>query len=292
MKTPILTLVLSSLLILSACNSKHDENKNVAHSLSNADQSLEEVSADMVVPDEKRMAFSPTSANQPNPTVNINKKKIIKDGNISIKTNDIIISKASIDELIKKYNGYYENEDLQNNDQQISYNLRVRVPSENFEKILSVIENGKEEVTNKNIQARDVTEEFYDIETRLVSKREYLSRYKALLAKASTVKDILAIEENIRVLQEEIESTVGRLKYLSDQVSYSTLNVNLYKEKEFVYKPQSQDKFSERVKKSLSSGWNSIVSFVLWIITIWPLILVLILSILVIRGWKRNRKVE
>lgn len=294
MKKLLVILSLSSLTLLFSCNKKSEE-KGVSENPTTLNMKMsaidESMNADKDLTEESRIAFSPPTPNASNQNiVPINKKKIIKDGNISIKTNDIVLSKAGIDNLVKQYNGYYESEDLQNNDQQISYNLRVRVPSDNFEKILTAIENGKDEVTNKNIQARDVSEEYYDLETRLVSKREYLNRYKALLTKASTVKDILAIEESIRVLQEEIESTVGRLKYLSDQVSYSTLNVNLYKEKEFVYKPQSQDKFSERVKKSLSNGWNSIVSFVLWIITVWPLIFVILIAYFAWRKFRKNHK--
>ena len=219
----------------------------------------------------------------------VGKKKIIKDGNISVKTSDINLSKKGINDLLKKLNAYYESEDLQNNDQTISYNLKIRVPAENFEKLISSIENGKDEIKSKSIQARDVTEEFIDVETRLANKREYLKRYKELLSKASTVKDILAIEENIRTLQEEIESKEGRLKYLSDQVSFSTLDINLYKEKEFIYKPQPQDKFSERVKTSLSNGWTSVVNFVLWIITVWPYIILTLIGFFVIRRVKKSK---
>jgi hypothetical protein len=217
-------------------------------------------------------------------------KKIIKDGTVSVKTNDIAVSKKNIDELLKKLNAYYETEDLQNNDQMTSYDLKIRVPADNFEKLISSIENGNDELTSKSIQARDVTEEFVDITTRLANKREYLKRYKELLSRASTVKDILAIEESIRVIQEEIESREGRLKYLTDQVSFSTLNLNLYKEKEYIYKPQPQDKFSERIKNSVSEGWTSIVEFLLWIFSIWPFIILVTGIIYIVRRIRRKRK--
>ena len=220
----------------------------------------------------------------------INKKKIIKDGNISVKTNDINASKKGINDLLKKLNAYFESEDLQNNDQSISYNLKIRVPAENFEKLISTLENGEDEIKSKSIQAREVTEEYVDIGTRLKNKREYLKKYKELLFKASTIKDILAIEENVRTLQEEIESKEGRLKYLNDQISFSTLNLNIYKEKEFVYKPQIQDKFSERAKTSLSRGWISVVELVLWTITIWPFILLILVAIILIRRVIKRRK--
>ena len=220
----------------------------------------------------------------------VSKKKIIKDGYISVKTNDINVSKKGIDKLLKTLNAYYESEDLQNNDQTISYDLKIRVPADNFENLISSIENGKDEIKSKSIQARDITEEYVDIETRLTNKREYLKRYKELLTKAATVKDIIAIEENIRTLQEEIESKEGRLKFLSDQVSFSTLNINIYHDKVFVYKPEPQDKFSERIKKSMSNGWTSIVGFVLWVISIWPFLFLVFAGNFVIKRILKKRK--
>jgi len=204
----------------------------------------------------------------------VSKKKIIKDGNMSVQTEDIAASKKTLDDLVKSLNGYYEREDLQNNDQRTTYDLKIRVPSANFEKLISGIENGKDEITGKSIQARDVTEEYVDIETRLASKRNYLKRYLELLSKANTVKDILAIEENIRVLQEEIESQEGRLKLLNDQIGFSTLEVNLFRVKEFVYKPQPKDNFSERIKKSLSGGWTAVTEVVLAMVSLWPFLLI------------------
>ena len=211
----------------------------------------------------------------------VNKQKIIKDGSMTVKSRNISDSKKSIDNLLKTLNAYYENEDLQNNEQSISYILKIRIPAVNFEKLLASIENGKDEITLKNIQARDVTEEYVDIETRLATKREYLQRYKQILAKAATVKDILAIQENIRTLEEEIDSQQGRLKYLADQVAFSTLNINLYKDKEYIEQPKSS--FLNRTKVALNQGWQSIVDFVLWAVSIWPYLILMFASYLIIK---------
>jgi len=205
----------------------------------------------------------------------IEKKKIIKDGRISIKTDDITASKKGIDEIVKKFNAYYDTEELHNDETYTSYELTLRIPEENFEKIIKLLESGNDEIVRKSIHSRDITEEYVDIEARLSFKRDYLTRYKTLLLKSSTVKDILAVEENIRKLQEEIESKEGRLKYLNDQIAYSTLEIELSQEKAYVYKPKQSDKFFERVKNSLSKGWASLVSFILWLIGIWPFILIL-----------------
>ncbi|MBF7092483.1 DUF4349 domain-containing protein [Flavobacterium sp. ALJ2] len=291
MKSTSFSLLFLLSIFLFSCNSSNGDAKYAVAAdatLSEAPASVEPVT-ELPMPEKDKVTEKDDTGLKTVEAVLI-KKKIIKDGNISVKTNDIAVSKKTIDELLKKLNAYYETEDLQNNDQAISYNLKIRVPADNFEKLITSIENGKDELTSKSIQARDVTEEFVDITTRLANKREYLKRYKELLSKASTVTDILAIEENIRVIEEEIESKEGRLKYLSDQVSFSTLALNLYKEKEYVYKPQAQDKFSERIKNSISEGWTSIVDFLLWTIAIWPFIILITGIVYIVRKIRKKRK--
>lgn len=293
MKTKIAIFGLLLITIIFSCNSKQKEKPESQYETMDltapAPQivncvkfSPSSVSDEIVVSDYSEENYNSSK---------INKKKIIKDGTLSIKASDIVSSKKFIDKTIKSLNCYYEIEELENSDRATSYTLKIRIPAENFEKLVASFENGRDEITNKRINARDVTEEYMDIETRLTNKKEYLKRYKELLPKASTIEGILSIEENIRVLQEEIESREGRLKYLNDQIAYSTLDINLYKLKKFVTKPIEQDKFSERIKKSLNSGWASVIDFTLGTIAIWPVVFVsLLLIIIFVRIIKKRKR--
>lgn len=241
----------------------------------------------------KEITTAHPAPNKPGVKVGIDtviKKKIIKDGDISVETEDVNVCKKMIDEELKKLNAYYEAEDLRNLPERISVNLKIRVPSENFEKLVANIENGKGQVRNKSIRARDVTEEYLDIETRLKNKKEYLKRYKELLSRAKTVEDILQIEENIRALQEEIESKEGRLKYLNDQVAYSTLDLFIFRKKVVTTDPVEEEKFSKKVKDSLGYGWTAIVNFVLRIISGWPVVLSVFLFACLIKRLVKKRK--
>jgi len=279
------------LLFIISCNSK-DGKKNI-----NLDVSSYELEKPLAVLESNEVSgnmnykvnFTTPKTEQTNP-IPIDKKKIIKDGSISVKVADLEKAKKSVNELVKSMNAYYENESYNNNESTFSYDLKIRIPSQNFEKILSLVENGVGEITSKNIEARDVTEEFMDIQSRLTNKKNYLKKYNDLLSKAKSIKDILDIEEQIRVLQEEIESSEGRLKFLSDQVSYSTLNVNLFKTKDFIYKPEAKDSFFERLKSSLGNGWNGIVDFVLLIFKNWPIVIITVGVIFSIRRYYKNKK--
>lgn len=227
---------------------------------------------------------------EPLETQEVIKKKIIRDGRLGLRVTELEKTKTRIDTLVKNHEGYYANESFNNSDWESSFNLRIRIPSVNFEKFISGIEAGEGEVLYKVIDARDVTAQFIDLETRLENKRNYLIRYNDLLKKASSVKDILEIEEKIRVLEEEIESTTGQLKYLSDQVDYSTLDLTISKQKDFKYNPEKRAKFSERFKQSISKGWFEFVDFVLFIIKIWPFWIIIAGMVYFWRKYRKARK--
>ena len=215
------------------------------------------------------------------------KKKIIKDGRLGMDVKNLSASKTNIDTIVRNLGGYYDNESLSNNDYATAYDLKIRIPSDKFEILIEKIESGEGEVSYKEIDARDVTEEFIDLETRLGNKQKYLTRYQELLRNAKNIKEILDIEEKIRVLEEEIESTTGRLKYLNDQVNYSSLELNISQKKAFKYTPPFRQNFFEKLKQSLSRGWYGFVDLFFFLLSNWA---VLILLAVLIWLWIKYRK--
>lgn len=200
--------------------------------------------------------------------------KIIKDGTMTVRSENIDSSKFQIDILLHHLDGYYETESLEHYDQRSVYQLVIRVPSAEYDKLLSGLEKGGDKVEAKNIKARDVTEEYNDVQTQLKNKKAYLERYLQLLAQAKNIEEILMIEDHIRPLQNDIERHIGRLRYLDDRVGYSTLSVQLYQEFKNVPPVVAEDGFWFRLGQSFKSGWTHVVNFIINLIAVWPQIIV------------------
>jgi len=216
-------------------------------------------------------------------------KKIIKDGNMSIQVSNVSKARASIGSILKKCNGYIASESLSNETWNTSITFKIRVPAQNFDVMITDIENGGGKILSKSINARDVTSEFIDTEIRLANKRKVNERYTELLKKANTVKDILEIEENIRKLEEEIESTEGKLKYLNDQVDFSTLDLTITQERTTgTYSPGFMNKLWESVR----SGWEGLIGFIIIFINLWPIWLLGIGFWFLIKRIRKNRKLK
>ncbi len=277
-----------SLLIIIVFFSSCDQKK---HSNNHEIQYEQEVLADEeIIPITRQ---EPTAPPPPPPsslskidTSKTNEKKIIKDGSLGFNVFDIEKTKIVIDSLVKIYDSYYANENYNNSKHKLTYQLHIRIPSSNFEKFLSSLNKGNVDLLYKKIEARDVTDELFALGTRLESKKNYLIRYKQLLKKAKSVKEILDIEEHIRDLIEEIEVAEGRSEYLNDLVNYSTLHVTISELLEFTYEPKKQEKFTEKLKQSISNGWQGIISVMLILIEMWPVWLVILLLFLF---WKKYR---
>ncbi|MFB6342890.1 DUF4349 domain-containing protein [Saccharicrinis sp. FJH62] len=258
------------------------------HKIISVDEAIEPALAERMIPVTRQELVSPPPPPMPKlKTTAVIKQKIIKDGNLGIKVTNLEKSKLRIDSLTKEFKGYYATEEFNNQEWDLSYKLEIRIPCDNFEHFISKVETGKNKVLYKEINARDVTDDFIDLEARILNKKAYLNRYKDLLKKAQNVKEILDIEDKIRVIEEEIDSTTGRLKYLGDQVEYSTLDLMIAEETEYKYEPAKRAQFTESLKQSLVKGWYGFVDLILFMFKIWPFWIVTTVLFL---GWRRLRK--
>lgn len=216
--------------------------------------------------------------------------KIIRDGRMSVDVRDIHKAKTFVDGIIAKYSARTSGEQFENTDYQATYYIRIRVPAARLDSLVSDLETIDGSVTSKSIDARDVTEEFIDLETRLENKRSYLAQYRELLKSAKTTEDVLKITEQIRQIEEELESVEGRLRYLNDQVDMSTLELSLIQHKDYVYKPDRSINFPERLKESLSGGWYGFVQFTLFVIRLWPFLILIIGFWLIFKKVRKLRR--
>ncbi|MEN4762745.1 DUF4349 domain-containing protein [Chryseobacterium sp. C39-AII1] len=250
-----------------------------------------------IVQEDKVANYSPAAISEKSASVNKNpylntndtiSKKIIKNGEMTIQVGDTKKAQNQVNEIVKKSNGYIQKEEFRNTDTDENLNLIIRVPHKNFDALTNSFSDGMGSVLSKNISSNDVTEEYTDVSIKLANKKIYLEKYRDMLKSAATTKDMLEIQENIRELEDEIDVSEGRLRFIDDRVNYSTLNLTLYKEK-VRSSMTSKIGFGSRFGDSLTEGWNSFIAFFLGLTSLWPFFLLIPVVIFLWRKW-RNRK--
>jgi len=201
--------------------------------------------------------------------------KIIKSANARYKVKSVKDATKKIKRIAQKHEAYISDLRFQNDLYKKENRFTIKVPQKYFDKVMDSVNNVAEFVEFENITTQDVTEEYVDLETRLKTKLEVKSRYELILRKnAKTVEDILATEDKLRIIQEEIESAQGRLKYLSSKVAFSTIQIDLYETVDYKTEPESYTKtFWSKAKERLFYGWDAIESMLLFFMNIWPILI-------------------
>ncbi len=216
-------------------------------------------------------------------------EKIKKTANINITVEDYKKARIEIEKIVKSGNAYIGSENEQNNTYSISNTMVIRVLNKDFDIMINNLLTAASNVNSKNISAEDVTAQYIDIESRLKSKREIEKRYLDILKSASKVSDILEIEQKLGQIREEIEAKQGELKYLADQVNYSTINLNFHQE--FEYTPTDKPGFFGRMGSAFGNGWSGFLSFLVGIVYAWPLWIILgLIGYGLVRFFKRKSK--
>lgn len=212
-------------------------------------------------------------------------RKLVKNGSVEFETDNIKSTRSIIVKSIEKYKGYISSDQENKYSGRISNTIVIRVPSSNFDAFLNDATKGVTRFDTKNIDVSDVTEEFVDHQARLKTKKELESRYLEILQRAKTVTEMLEVEKQLGELRSEIESVEGRLKYLQSQVSLSTLSITFYQN------IGNDNAFGSKFKDGFANGWDNLIWFFVFLINIWPFVIVGIILFFGIRRWtKRKRK--
>ncbi len=210
-------------------------------------------------------------------------RKLIKEGQIEFATNDLASTRKKILRATTKYKGYVSSDQALKSTERNSNTIIVRIPSDNFDNFLKEATSGIKNFDSKEINVKDVTEEFLDVQARLKTKKELEIRYLELLKQAKNVTEILEIEKQIGELRSSIESIEGRLNYLQSQISFSTLTLTFYES------IPTQTEFGQKFSNGFIGGWENLIWFFVILTNIWPFIIIIIGLIFGIRIYSKNK---
>lgn len=211
-------------------------------------------------------------------------RKLIKEGFVEFRTENMELVKEKVAKSVSKYKAYVSNDQLYKTSNRFSNTIVIRVPSPQFDSLLNDVTAGVEKVDRKEINVKDVTEEFLDVEARVKTKKELEARYLALLTKANSISEILEIEKQIESLRSEIESVEGRLKYLESKVSFSTLTLTFYVE------TMQETVFSSEFGQAFANGWQNMIWFLVALTSVWPFLLITLVLFFVVWRIRKSRK--
>lgn len=202
-------------------------------------------------------------------------RKIVKNAVISAEVKDYNAFYSSLRQKLDAIGGYIAGEEQSQTEYKIQNSITIKVPVEEFDDALVNLTQGALTITEKKVNSQDVTTEIVDTRSRIEAKKQMRERYMNLLMEAKNVNDILTMEREINGVQEQIETAGGRVNYLRHAAVFSTIHLTYYQilNAEPPKDTDEQPSFGMKLKDAFGFGWEWISSFVVGLISIWPLLL-------------------
>lgn len=149
-------------------------------------------------------------------------RKIIYSGNLHLEVQSLADAKKTVEDWVKRYGGYISN----SSESETQASITASIPSASFAQAMEECGTfGR--LKSKNIYTDDVTERFYDLDTRLSTRKVLLERLKTYLAGAKNMQEMIQIETKINDVTSELERMQGQMNRLAAQIDFSQISVHL-----------------------------------------------------------------
>ena len=136
-----------------------------------------------------------------------------------------------------------------------SASLTVRVPSSQMSKALAELATYGD-VGTVDVQNEDVTAQGRDLDARIKALEISIDRLEKILAGADSSAEVVRAEGALTQRQEQLESLQAQRKALTDQVTLSTLHVEL------IQQGSASSVSPGGFQGGLTKGWNALVDTV------------------------------
>lgn len=220
--------------------------------------------------------------------------KMVYTANMDLQTLSFDKADADISALVEEMGGYFEQRSISNRSSGYRYaEYTVRVPAEKFNDFCSQM-GTLCHLVYKNESADNITESYYDTQSRLVTAQTKLERLQELLRRAESMEDIITIEGAISETEWTIENLTGTLRTYDSLVGYSTIYMTLHEVYELSGQGQAPVTFGDRLGESFLDGLKSIgrtaQNFAVWLAYSWFWLLIVVVIIIVVIRRLRRRK--
>ncbi len=177
----------------------------------------------------------------------------------------------------------------------------LRVPAEKLDSFLNALRmNGSIHILSQDMSSSEITGNYYDTKTRLETLTAEKNSLTAMLAgftDYSNISDMLAVQERLYDVIEEMEALQTKLNLYDSQVALSTVTLSLREVLE--YTVVEEPTFGERIGEAFTESWTAFgrgcQDFAVWFVSAFPTLLILavlggVVIFLLIRARRNKRK--
>ncbi|MEU8543795.1 DUF4349 domain-containing protein [Streptomyces sp. NPDC048717] len=203
------------------------------------------------------------------------RQHIIRTADLSVRVRSVEASAASARELAAKAGGRVETETTQREDGDLRYSdeslvtsrLVLRVPEDHYDEVLAELA-GSGELLSRKADAKDVTDQVVDVESRIATQRASVARVRKLMDQATRLSDVVSLEGELSRRQADLEALLAQQTSLRDRTSLAGITLTLSEKRTDAPAGKDDDGDRPGIVDSLAGGWHALVASVGWLLVV------------------------
>ncbi|WP_128981053.1 DUF4349 domain-containing protein [Streptomyces roseicoloratus] len=193
------------------------------------------------------------------------RQHVIRTAELDVEVGDATKGAAAARRVVAGAGGHVENETTERvDDTHVTSRLVLRVPQERYDSVLAELA-GAGRLLARRADAKDVTEQVVDVESRVATQRASVARVRALMDRATRLSDVVTLEGELSRRQAELESLLAQQASLKDRTTLATITLRL-SEPEGPHAAEEDRR--PGLGDALRGGWDALVAAVAWILVV------------------------
>ncbi|MFF3314095.1 DUF4349 domain-containing protein [Streptomyces sp. NPDC003035] len=205
------------------------------------------------------------AADQKKPADVPRQQHVIRTAELTVEVEDAVEALAAARRVAEGAGGQVSDESTDRLDEtHMTSRIVLRVPQDRYASVLEELA-GTGRLLSRKAEAKDVTEQVVDVESRIATQRASVDRVRTLMNRAERLSDVVTLEGELSRRQADLESLLAQRASLKDRTTMATITLELT-EKEDSGAAGSEDR--PGFLEALAGGWNALVTVLAWVVVV------------------------
>ena len=151
---------------------------------------------------------------------------IVRTGSLNVEVADLQATVQQAQGLVTGLGGYVSGSKEANDGSDTLATITYRVPVDRWFDALNGLRALGTRVVAENTEASDVTADVVDLDARLINLRSAETQYQSIMARATTIDDVLKVQKVLNDTRGQIEQLQGQRDTLANRAALATLTVS------------------------------------------------------------------
>lgn len=221
----------------------------------------------------------------------VDQRSIIYTGTMRVRVTDVERAARAATERVRTVGGFVGGDQRDSESADARAELTLRVPADRFAAVIDELAGlGRQE--QREVHTQDVTEETVDLDARIATQRARVDSARKLLAKATTIGDLVNLENEVGRREADLASLEAKKRRLADLTALSTITVTFVGPDASTAGQEEKSELGFLV--GLRGGWKAFLGAVRVALTVLgallPFLVVIGVPVALLLRWSRRRR--